>query len=243
MRGTWKPAAAAVFLICSEAAASNVVEILQNPVPQFSSKTCQSYSAAVLLAFKNDANFAVNTAQALRNAETSIRNRIEHWATVRDHKTSTGKLDPRHDDIESAFSDYTSGAYKLTRKTLSGIVALGDFISTTTGITSEQAAPFPIVPSLVKAPVMVSVTRVGNDSYPSGHLVTVLGVSGPANSTRKYLILNSAVKTGNSAAALFCDPGAPATQTTYSALTSWTNNLDFKDFGAGTYYAFTAVKN
>lgn len=233
----------AVSSMALDANAANVVEVLKNPVPQYSNKTCQSYSAALLLALKDDDAFPINTAQALRDAEIAIRDRIEYWAGNRQHFTSTGKLDPKHDDIQSAFADYTKSAYRLERKTFTDAASLGDFIGSTTDIKSEQAAPFPIAAQRAKNAVMVSMSRIGADNYASGHFVTVLGVSGPPNSTRKYLIVNSAVKTGSNPAVLLCDQAAPVTQTTYSALSTWTNNLDLKVYPGPVFYAFTVLKN
>jgi hypothetical protein len=218
--------------------ADNVADIIQNPLPQYTSSTCQSYSAAVLLALRNDPRFAINTLQALRDAEIGIRQGVEQSARDNNHYDSHGKLDPRHDDIIVGFEGYTSNIYTLKRTTLKGIDALGDYIGDKTGISSK--VPFPIATSVVQTPLMVSVTRVGPNSY-GGHLVTVLGVSGPPSSARKYLIVNSAVKVG-AGVKLFCDPDEPASQTTYGALTNWTNDLDFKDFGSQTYYAFSVVE-
>ncbi len=242
MRAQMLMAVTAVLMMATTTDAANVVEILKNPVPQYSTKTCQSYSAAVLLALKDDNAFPIGTAQALRNAEVAIRGRIEHWAKERNHYNA-GRLEPLHDDIQSAFADYTKSAYRLERKTFADVVSLGDFIATTTGITSEQAAPFPIAALLAKNAVMVSMSRIGGDPYRAGHFVTVLGVSGPPTSARKYLIVNSAVKTGSNPAALVCDPSAPITQTTYSALSTWTNDLDLKVYPGSLFYAFTVVKN
>jgi hypothetical protein len=229
-------AVAAIVALCSPgpALADNITEIIETPIPQYTSNTCQSYSAAVLLAFKNDQRFPINTLQALRDAEVGIRQGIEQSAKDNNHY-SNGKLDPTHDDIIAGFGGYTSNVYKLKRRTLMGIDALGDYIGDQTGISS--VVPFPIATSVIQTPLMVSVTRVGPNSY-RGHLVTVLGVSGPPSSNRKYLIVNSAVKTG-AGTKLFCDPNEPASQTTYGALTTWTNDIDFKDFGNQTYYAFS----
>lgn len=229
-------AIASIVAFCGArpALADNIAEIVETPIPQYTSSTCQSYSAAVLLAFKNDQRFLINTLQALRDAEVGIRQGIEQSAKDKNHY-SNGKLDPRHDDIIAGFEGYTSNIYTLKRQAIKGIDALGDYIGDQSGISS--IVPFPIATSLVQTPLMVSVTRVGSNSY-SGHLVTVLGVSGPPSSDRKYLIVNSAVKTG-AGTKLFCAPDEPASQTTYGALTTWTNDIDFKDFGNQTYYGFS----
>lgn len=218
--------------------AANIAEIIQTPIPQYTNSTCQSYSAAVLLAFRGDQRFQIDTLKALRDAEIGIRQGIEQSAQKNNHYDSHGKLDPQHDDIIVGFESYTSNIFTLKRKTLSGIDALGDYIGEQTGISSM--IPFPIAATAVKTPLMVSVTRVGPNSY-RGHLVTVLGVSGPPTSDRKYLILNSAVKAG-AGAKLFCGSNEPASETTYGALTNWTSDLGFKDFGGQTHYAFSIVE-
>lgn len=232
-------AAIFVFFAPQVTLADNITQIIENPIPQYTSKTCQSYSAAILLALRNDQRFQINTLQALRDAEIGIRQGIEQSARRNNHYDNNGKPDPNHDDIIAGVEGYTSNIYTLKRQMLSGIDALGDYIGDQTGITN--AIPFPIATSVIQTPLMVSVTRVGDNNYNSGHLVTVLGVSGPPSSDRTYLIVNSAVKTG-AGVKLFCDPNEPASQTTYGALTSWTNNLDFKDFGGQSYYAFSLVE-
>jgi hypothetical protein len=228
-----------LFVWAGPADAGNIVDIIQTPVPQHTKATCQSYSAAVMLAFQNDPAFPINTVNALRDAEVAIRSKVEGFAADRNHYDN-GKLDPRHDDIVSGFAAYTSGAFTLQIKSFSDITALGTHIGNSTAITNSATFPFPIATSSIKEPVMISVKRVGSNVYKSGHLVTVFGVSGPPNSTRQYLILNSAVKVG-AGTMLLCDLNAPASQTTYGALTAWTNDIEFKDY-SGKYFAFNVNK-
>jgi hypothetical protein len=223
------------------AAAGNITDIIETPIPQYTTQTCQSYSAAVLLAFQNDPAFPIDTLAALRDAEVAIRTQIEALAMARNHVDDNGNLAPTHDDVMDGFKAYTSNLYTLDRTTVSDILGVGKFVGNETGITDAGAVPFPILPSAVQQPVMISVKRLGQNVYKAGHLVTVFGVSGPPDSNRQYLILNSAVKIGQGAA-LFCDPNEPATQTSYGALTSWTNDLEITDY-SGSYYAFTAIKN
>jgi hypothetical protein len=180
----------------------------------------------VLLAFANDPKFSISTIQELRDAELAIR---------KDIKDSAGANPITHKDIVAGFETYTNGAYTLKEVTFDDVVALGDFVGSTTGITSKL--PFPIATSAIQMPVMISVSRIGSNSYGQGHVVTMLGVDGPQNSTREYLILNSAVKDGNDVK-LFCDPNEPSSSTTYSALTSWTNDIDFKQFSDAKYHGF-----
>lgn len=216
------------FLLCGALPAhpANVTEIIETPIPQATSQTCQSYSAAVLLAFENDPQFPISTLEQLRDAEVGIRQDIED---------SAQGAAIAHKDIIAGFEKYTNGVYTLKEITFDDVVAAGDYIGNSTGITTKL--PFPIATSAIQIPVMVSVTRIGPNTYKDGHVVTIFGIDGPPNSSREFLILNSAVKMGEDVKS-YCDPDEPASQTTYSALTSWTNDIEFKQFADGKFRGF-----
>lgn len=223
----------------ASAFAGNVIEIAGMPIPQYTSNTCQSYSAAMLLAFRDDPAFKIDTLDRLRDAETKIRAEIEQFAKTRNHY-SAGKLDPRHDDIMDGLARYTGGAYKLKPREFTNIVEANAFIAATTGISGAAPVAFPIAINMLKSPVMISTLRVGANTYGGGHLVTVLGSVGPNNNQHKYLVVNSAVKFGQGIK-FFCDPEAPASRTTYGALTSWVD-ADVKVYDGGKIIAYTLEK-
>ena len=87
---------------------------------------------------------------------------------------------------------------------------------------------------MVKDVVLASANKIGNDTYGSGHIFTMLGIDGPPNSNQQFLVLNSAIKVKNDSR-VQCQDGIPDDPGPYSALLSWKKNgdIDFKQFQSG----------
>jgi len=195
------------------------------PTGQATGHTCQSYALGVALAFKRDPNFRIDTAAQLRTAEQAIRAAIV--------KEAAG-AEVNHEHIRAGFRAYTGGRYVLKMQDVD-IAQLGAFAAQRSGLSSQAAAPPTfLLGSVVKDVILSSATKIGSDSYKSGHIFTILGSDGGPNSNQKLLVLNSAVKvkdtTKNS-----CSDGVPDDPGPYTASTSWrpSNTIEFKQFTAG----------
>jgi hypothetical protein len=209
---------------CTAWAQSQTPRFLVETAGQNTYDSCQSYSAAAAFAFKRDARFPISTAHELRAVEADLRARILAYAP----KGADGNPSVRHEDIVRAFSDLTGGAYALRKYEYPDLPALGNAISARTGVTSaDMLGPNFLLGAAVKDVLLVSVTRLGNNRYREGHLVTLLGVDGAANSSRRYLILNSAVKVGKERSRM-CRDGLPDSPGPYEGMVSWVKSEDIE---------------
>lgn len=182
-------------------------------VGQATGSTCQAYALAVALATKKDAAFRIQTAADLRKVETGIRAEI---------KKQAGESDVLHSHIESGFGHYTGGKYHLKFKEVRE-ADIGNVVRKVTGITSAAAVPPTfLLGTVAKDVILASATKIGPDSYNEGHIFTIYGVDGPANSNRRYLILNSGVRVKGKR--FTCVQGLPDDPGDYSASLSWKNS-------------------
>lgn len=189
------------------------------PAGQATGSTCQSYALAVALATKKDPNFKIDTAADLRKAETAIRAEI---------KKRAGTSDVSHAHIQTGFQAFTGGKYVLKFKDVPQ-PDIGTVVGQATGITSAGAVPPSfLLGSVVKDVVLASATKIGQDTYSTGHIFTIYGVDGPPNSDRRYLILNSAVKVKDKR--FTCEENLPDDPGNYSAILAWkkTGEIAFK---------------
>jgi hypothetical protein len=139
-----------------------------------------------------------------------------------------------HDHISAGFRAYTGGRYIIKMQDVY-IAQLGALAAQRSGVGSQSAAPPTfLLGSVFKDVLLSSATKIGVDSYASGHIFTILGSDGGPNSNQKLLVLNSAVKvkdtTKNS-----CSDGVPDDPGPYTATMSWraTNTVELKQFTAG----------
>jgi len=222
-------------LVVSQSAYAQL-RFLQEPVGQFNGYSCQSYALAVALAFRKDGNFQISTADQLRRSEEEIRVKILAA------KGSAAEVTREH--VKAGFKAFTGGAYVVKEKVVNDIPTLGDSTSSITGISvASTVPPAFLIGATVKDVVLTSVTRVGTSNYPSGHFISLLGVDGPPNSSRKYLVLNGGIKVDGLPAKLTCVDGVPDKPSKYDAGISWLTgeDLDFKAF-AGKYVVWTVGK-
>ena len=193
------------------------------PTGQALSSTCQSYALGIALAFKRDPGFKVNTAAELRATEIAIRAEI---------KKAAGTSPVNHDHIKKGFEAYTGGVYKLNFRDVSE-AQVGEEAGKRSGVVSKASVPADfLVGTVIKDVLLVSATKIGNDSYGSGHILTLLGKDGPPNSGQQLLILNSAIKVKDTERNT-CVEGVPDDPGPYTAQLSWGLNSDitFKLFG------------
>ena len=205
------------------AAAGAAPGFLIEPSGQATGSTCQSYALAVALAFKRDPTMPIQTAADLRKTEVAIRARI---------KQAAGTNPVNHDHVRDGFNAYTGGKYKLTIKP-ADFALVGDAVSKRSGVVSEQATPpnF-LLGAVAKDVVLASAVRIGKDTYGSGHIFAMVGATAPANSSQKFLILNSGVKVKNTTQKA-CSDGVPDDPGSYTAMLGWakTADIEFKQLG------------
>ena len=211
--------------------------LLVEPAGQATADSCQSYVLALALAFKADPSYRLSNAAELRRAELGIRAEIVKSAAA--HPQSPGV---NHDDIRRGFEAFTSDKYTL-RTLDTDLLGLADTVASRTGVTDASALPPAfLLGAAVKDVVLSSATRIGANQYKQGHLFTLLGVDGPPNSNRRFLILNSAVKVRNTSQDA-CSAEVPDDPGPYTASVSWrrTDQIELKPFG-GKYKAWTVER-
>ena len=205
---------------------------VQAPSGQSTPVSCQSYSLAVALAFKKDPAFSIDTAADLRRVEDAIRKAIE---------SAQGKASSvTHEHIIAGFQAYTGGRYTLKSR-LVDLPTLGDLVASASGITSTTSTPLSfLLGASVRDVLLTSVSRVGSSRYSSGHIITLMGIDGPATSSRSYLVLNGGIKVGGLAEQRACEEGIPDKPSKYGASVSWVGSadIDFKPFN-GKYLVWT----
>jgi hypothetical protein len=164
--------------------------ILTAPQPQAFTNSCQSYAVAFALGTAPGSAYPVRSTGELRSLEIELRKRIEDVA-----KKQNSTPD-RLEVWQVAVFEHTSGRYKLHSQAFPDVSTalrkVGELTQTTVG---EPLALGPFVPQ-GGTPVLLSMEAILNSAYPSGHIVTALGVGGPLNSPKSLLVLNGAVKTG-----------------------------------------------
>jgi len=214
--------AVAIISVCSPSRADAM--FLVRPSGQANYHSCQSYALAVALAFKRDPSFKVLTASDLRKTEEAIRAEI---------KKQAGDGDVTHSHVEKGFSSYTKGSYVLKIDDVTE-PDMGDKVILRSGIASSASVPPEFLLGVtVKDVALTSLNKIGNNSYGVGHIVALLGVDGPPNSSRSYLVLNSGVKIKDTDTKT-CEEGIPDNPGPYTALLSWvrTSDIKFKQYGS-----------
>lgn len=177
-----------------------VSELILDPSPQSTFNTCQSYSIAYALAYSGLWYQAIETPKQLRDLEVIVRKEIN--SVVQEQNSKGKRITPYHHFTwAEAVKRVSSNNLKLTLYYTSSPTEYYQKISDITGITSSEILGAPISAALVKKPVMTSVKKLNGDSYASGHIVTLLGLTETvsanksiANMDKELLVLNSAVK-------------------------------------------------
>ena len=217
----------------SEAWAADPSFVVTEQVGQANFSTCQSYALAIALAFKRDQAFPINNWAQLRGTELAIRRAIE---AARDARHGT---EVSHADIQAGFDAYTGGRRHL-RQRMVDLPDLGALAGSRSGVTSAGATPPTfLLGSVVNDVLLSSAISIAGYNYGGGHVFTILGVDGPPNSSRRYLILNSAARR-NGQTRVACQDDLPDDAGPYEASLAWvpSSQIAFKTFG-GRYSAWT----
>ena len=213
----------AALLVVSTAASAAVPTL--DPKPQAYSNTCQSYSLAYALAATGLPGTDVATIGRLREQELALRGAIDAIAKAQ-------KASPySHTVWQEAVRQHTGGKVVLRLEYVPDEVA---FFERVRALTNSWDASQSLAASYfgVAKPVMTSATRVGKESYGSGHIVTVLGVDSRPMSPTPLAVLNSAVKHGQSTKNS-CEPGDLPGDERYTAQAAVVKDYELKRFGGG----------
>jgi len=236
---------ALICLLSTNSLAIN--ELVVDPSPQSTSNTCQSYSIAYSLAHSGLWHEAIETPKQLRKLESIVRSEID--AFVQEQKSKGNEITPYHHTAwVEGVKRASSNNLKLTLHYPSSPNEYYQKISDVTGITSSDILGAPISAALVKMPIMTSVKKLNDDSYGSGHIVTLLGLTEAAptnqsieNMDKEFLVLNSAVKS-NKKTFNMCSDEITSGDKKYSATVNVTKNYELKDWG-GKYLLMWVEKN
>ncbi|AGP82997.1 hypothetical protein I533_15210 [Alteromonas mediterranea MED64] len=210
-------------------------ELILEPLPQSTSNTCQSYSIAYALAFSGLWHQVIDTPKQLRELEASVRKEIN--SVVQEHSLKGKKITPYHHTTwAEAVKRVSSNNLRLTLYYSSTPTEYYQKVSDVTGITSSDILGAPITAALVKKPIMTSVQKLNGDSYASGHIVTLLGLTEavPVNRPivkmdKAFLVLNSAVKS-NEKTFNMCSEEITSGDKIYSASVNITKDYELKDW-------------
>ncbi len=235
------------FLVWSTtvfAQGGNPTFIIEKQVGQATGHTCQSYVLAIALAFKRDPQVPLHTWRQLRDVETRIRAEIVKARDARLPKDTPAK-DRLAIPVDSAKAVQlaTNDKYTLAYKALDA-VEFGKFTGARTGVTAKvDLQPSFIIGGLVKDVVISSAKKIGGEPYTSGHQFSILGISGPDNSTREYLVLNSAAYKAKPGEQLFnsCQDELPDQAGPYFPSLSWRNDIEW-NFDGNKLRAMTVEK-
>lgn len=234
-----------VCLLSAKSLAIN--ELILDPSPQSTSNTCQSYSIAYAIAHSGLWYEEVETPKQLRELEQIVRSAID--AFVQEPKSIEDKITPYHHTAwVEGVKRATSNNLKLNLHYPSSPKDYYQKISDITGITSSDILGAPISVALVNKPIMTSVTKLNDDDYLNGHIVTLLGLTEAvpdnqslANMDKSFLVLNSAVKS-NQKTFNMCSDEITSGDKKYSASVNVTMEYELKSWG-GKYLLMWIEKN
>lgn len=216
--------------------------IVDQQVGQATGHTCQSYVLAIALAFKRDPTISLKSWREMRQLESYLRQEVVKARDARLPNVPVADRLASPADSAKAVETVTGNKYTVKYRTYD-ITQFGNVIGTETGVTTRVGLqPSFIVGSLVKDVVISSAKRIGQSQYNSGHQFAILGVSGPADSTRVYLVLNSAAyKRLGDPAFNTCQDGLPDDPGPYFPSLSWQNDIEF-NLDGGKFRGMTVEK-
>ena len=228
----------------SAAAMAVGLAFVQEPMPQALSNSCQSYALSLALGVDTRNPTPIATPKDLRQAELKLRTALVAEAAALNKKEGKSKgkdgyYEPTsHAVWASVLPRYSSGKFVLKQQFLPTIEAVAAKVAEITGVPDVSTWPMEFSAALVKQPALVSFSRIGKDSYASGHIVAVLGVvpSPPRSPVQspKLLLVNSAAKSKSTKQVLQCDVTAPEWgDEHYAAVTVTTSDYQLKNYGAG----------
>ncbi|SPO69490.1 hypothetical protein [Pseudomonas sp. JV241A] len=179
-------------LLSSTAAVGLTFDVLNAPPAQSTSSTCQSYSMAVGVSLLSLSPFLIDSEATMKESETRIRAVLK--------TTCPSCTEFNRDHWKMALEAYSSNKLTLGSKAFSNVPLLYEYLYQNAVITKKTPLDPALQVSISKPSTgfFLSVTELDGKIYPSGHVVTVLGVDAPKTSDPSYrpalLILNSGNK-------------------------------------------------
>lgn len=179
-------------LFSSAAAVGVTFDVLNAPPAQSTSSTCQSYSMAVGVSLLSLSPFLIDSEATMKESETRIRAALK--------TTCPSCTVFNRDHWKLALEAYSSNKLTLGSKTFSNMPLLYEYLYQNAAITQKTPLDPALQVSISKSSIgfFLSVSELDGKKYPSGHVVTILGVDAPKTSNPGYrpalLILNSGSK-------------------------------------------------
>lgn len=196
---------------------AHALDMFGDALPQSTGKTCQSYSAALAIAAKNDSEFKIETYGELRLFEQKFRQKLEQTGKPYDHSNWVKVME-----------EITGGKYSLDRKYVSDITVWMKELSEATIIDSDIDVLLRRLTRNSFDVVLTSVTSIAGSNYKTGHIIGVIGVIGDGlNSSTKLVAFNSAIK-GEGGAGVMCDESHMTSQGDLSYKAGVLNTNDFQ---------------
>ncbi|MBI5792670.1 MAG: hypothetical protein HZA63_14465 [Rhodocyclales bacterium] len=209
----------------SSAQASPPVDLILRPRPQSYTDSCQSYGLAFAAASIPGGPLQAGTGKQLRVLEVELRKARDAIAKA------DGSSPYDHAVWKKALEQVSAGALTLDIQYIADFEAFVDKVESMTGISNAEALGPTLAAALVKLPVLTSVNRIGNDSYATGHVVELMGVSRGNTSPPGLAVLNPAVKVGASPEKKTCELDDNVGDTKYQAFVSVERSYALKQFG------------
>lgn len=215
----------ALTLLAVEAQASLPVDLVLRPRPQTYTDSCQSYGLAFAAASVPSSPLRADTGKQLRELEVELRQARDAIAK----KEGASPYD--HGVWKKALELVSAGALTLDIQYVTDFEDFVKKVEGATGISTAETLGTTLNAALVKQPVLTSVETVGNDSYATGHIIELIGVSRDNSTPPGLAVLNPAVKVGALPEKKTCELDEGVGDAKYQAFASVERVYKLKQFG------------
>lgn len=212
----------AAALACGQALAQ--LQVVLDPKPQFSGNSCRSYGLALAIGTLPASPFPVADARQLRELEKEVQSKIRSLGGASGASS--------HEVWRKAVHELSSGKLELVLEYPTTYEALYARVKELTKVSAANTLGPIMTVALGATPVMTSVLSVGDTPYPSGHIVTVYGVSAEPITPTPLVILNPAVKVADKTK-IACELDDVPNDSKWSATASLEPRYTLKKVGNG----------
>lgn len=224
-------------ITCFPAVAALPADILMRPRPQTYLDSCQSYGMALAAASVAGSPLKASNAMELREAENELRKARNALAA------SAGASVLSHTIWKQALEKVSGGQLTLDIKYYQDYEKWVEQVGVLTDVTNAATLGSSLSATLVKTPVLTSVTQMGASPYAGGHIVTVMGYDKGKVSPVPLAVLNPAVKVGAKPEKLTCEIDEGPGDAKYQAYASIESSYKLKKFdGLGYVILFVRKK-
>lgn len=200
------------------------LQVVLDPKPQFAGNSCRSYGLALAIGTLPASPFPVANAKQLRELEKQLQARLQAIGGANGASN--------HEVWRKAVHELSSGKLELVLEYPTTYEAVYARVKDLTKVSAANALGPVMTIALGATPVMTSVLAVGDTPYPSGHIVTVYGVSAEPITPTPLVILNSAVKVADKTK-IACEIDDVPNDSKWSAIASLEPRYTLKKFGNG----------